>query len=175
MDDVGKVKYYIGCQVDVTGLVEEGRGIESFRSLLHTSPEIPNIPRHNLSLTGDASPSKPLKALQELSQMLSHDEAEAIKKGVRDLDQLTHSMADSKFSQSRDDLSPPSSGSMSSFRQSKRGRRIIGAELSDHDPGVPHISSQLLTNGSTKSPIYSNVPTLPSVYKHVSLMSPSHP
>jgi hypothetical protein len=33
-DDKGAVRYFISAQVDVTGLVEEGRGVESFRQLL---------------------------------------------------------------------------------------------------------------------------------------------
>lgn len=35
-DDKGAVRYFIGAQVDVTGLVGEGQGIESFRALLHS-------------------------------------------------------------------------------------------------------------------------------------------
>ena len=35
-DDKGIVRYFIGAQVDVSGLVEEGRGIESFRALLQS-------------------------------------------------------------------------------------------------------------------------------------------
>ena len=34
LDDRGEVRYYIGAQVEVTGLVEEGRGLESFEHLL---------------------------------------------------------------------------------------------------------------------------------------------
>jgi hypothetical protein len=33
-DDKGKVRYFIGAQVDVTGLVENGAGVESFRAFL---------------------------------------------------------------------------------------------------------------------------------------------
>lgn len=35
-DDKGVVRYFIGAQVDVTGLIEKGQGIESFRALLQS-------------------------------------------------------------------------------------------------------------------------------------------
>lgn len=173
MDDTGNVKYFIGCQVDVTGLVMQGRGIESFRSLLQNNPEVSqDFLRQQQSLGGDPSPSRPLKVLKELSQMFSQDEAEVVKKSVRDSNISNTSMVDSKFSQSsKEDLSPhsPDLGNMG---QSRRNRRIIGTELSDHDPGMAHISSQLSTNGN-RTPIYSNIPALPGVYKHVSISQTS--
>jgi hypothetical protein len=33
-DDKGTVRYFLGCQCDITGLVIEGIGIKSFRALL---------------------------------------------------------------------------------------------------------------------------------------------
>ena len=36
-DDRGTVRYYIGAQVDISGLVEEGRGLESLEKSLHES------------------------------------------------------------------------------------------------------------------------------------------
>ncbi|RAL68406.1 hypothetical protein DID88_007137 [Monilinia fructigena] len=38
-DDKGNTRYFIGAQVDVSGLVEEGRGIESFQALLQKDQE----------------------------------------------------------------------------------------------------------------------------------------
>jgi hypothetical protein len=35
-DDKGQVRYFIGAQVDVSGLIEQGSGVESFRALLQS-------------------------------------------------------------------------------------------------------------------------------------------
>lgn len=159
MDDKGRVKYFIGCQVDVTGLVEEGRGVESFRSLLNANTEAPShrLSRKPNGLLKDTAPSKPLQVLKELSQMFSRDEAEVIKQNIRESDQSdTMSIrADSKYGYKDDE-------------PVRQPRRIIGAELPDHDSGMAHISSQFSAGGFESATAYPNVPNLPGVYKHVS-------
>ncbi|KAB8296119.1 hypothetical protein EYC80_008912 [Monilinia laxa] len=42
-DDKGNTRYFIGAQIDVSGLVEEGRGIESFQALLRKDQEASQI------------------------------------------------------------------------------------------------------------------------------------
>ncbi|CZR52197.1 uncharacterized protein PAC_02074 [Phialocephala subalpina] len=74
-DDKGIVRYFIGAQVDVTGLVREGFGIESFHQLLQKSQddqldserrsETPRIPKMK----------NKHEKLQELSMMFGQDES----------------------------------------------------------------------------------------------------
>ncbi len=71
-DNRGAVRYFIGAQIDVSGLIEDGRGLESFERLLHESR--PNRERDS-GFSEDGINQKHLKALNELSQMLSVDES----------------------------------------------------------------------------------------------------
>ena len=70
-DDKGRVRYFVGCQIDITKLIEGGRGLTSFRRLLARSP------------TTMASPAGPqsssLKALAELGQQLGREEMDAVR------------------------------------------------------------------------------------------------
>jgi len=74
-DNRGSVRYFIGAQVDVTKLVENGRGIDSFERLLaeENVKEEPADPAERQS-NGTGVPKKPLEALGELGEMLSWDE-----------------------------------------------------------------------------------------------------
>lgn len=73
MDHKGKVRYFIGCQIDITHLLEGGRGLESFKQLLdredpeHRPP--PDPLDHKL----------PLKVLRELGGMLNDDEIDVVR------------------------------------------------------------------------------------------------
>lgn len=169
MDDMGKVKYFIGAQVDVTGLIEEGRGIESFRSLLHRNAEGPqNYSRKQHMMFKDTATSKPLRILKELSQMFSRDEVEVVRQNVRDSDLSDSSKVDSKFSQKEESIH--SSSALLHHGASTRQTRRIRAELSDHS-SMAHIANQLSIGSEspcTYSTGYSNIPSLPGPYKHVS-------
>ncbi|KAL8905978.1 MAG: hypothetical protein Q9207_002309 [Kuettlingeria erythrocarpa] len=66
-DNKGTIRYFIGAQVDITGLVEEGRGLDSFEKLLNES-------RRNRTSVGFLS-QKNIKALSELGQLLSSEES----------------------------------------------------------------------------------------------------
>jgi PAS domain S-box-containing protein len=62
----GKVRYFIGAQIDINGLVEEGRGLDSFASLLARD-------RQN-SVMGKAPPQTPMGAIAELGSFMNeHD------------------------------------------------------------------------------------------------------
>ncbi|MCJ1433983.1 hypothetical protein MMC27_003348 [Xylographa pallens] len=74
-DNRGQVRYFIGAQVDVTGLVEDGRGIDSFERLLaedrakrEAEAEI------DRKSNGSDEAKKPIEALGELGELLSWEE-----------------------------------------------------------------------------------------------------
>ncbi|MCJ1400185.1 hypothetical protein MMC11_003389 [Xylographa trunciseda] len=74
-DNRGQVRYFIGAQVDVTGLVEDGRGIDSFERLLaedraKREAEVELDRKSN----GSDEAKKPIEALGELGEMLSWEE-----------------------------------------------------------------------------------------------------
>ncbi|KAL8663736.1 MAG: hypothetical protein Q9168_008049, partial [Polycauliona sp. 1 TL-2023] len=68
-DNKGVVRYFIGAQVDISGLVEEGRGLDSFERYLSESR------RKRNSDQSSYSNQKHLRVLNEFSQMLSPDES----------------------------------------------------------------------------------------------------
>jgi PAS domain S-box-containing protein len=70
-DNKGRVRYFIGCQIDVTNLVEGGRGLESFEQLLeHYRSESHSGKRPSISSTD---------ALGALGRLLSEEEMDEIR------------------------------------------------------------------------------------------------
>lgn len=100
-DDKGVVRYYIGAQVDVTGLVLDGLGLESFRGFLHQEQEknhqyqavIPysslarSAPETEMATNSDnINPprvNEPLSKLSELSMMLCAEETDIFIRNTR--------------------------------------------------------------------------------------------
>lgn len=100
-DDKGTIRYFTGAQIDVGGLVKEGRGIESFRALLRqdeeasrvsTNSDATNIREPRLSEYGTSDAKKAvfrdrtqdmLGKLQDLSNMFNQDEADIVMKNSR--------------------------------------------------------------------------------------------
>jgi PAS domain S-box-containing protein len=96
-DNKGQVRYFIGAQVDISGLIEEGRGLESFEKYLANrrarlqqerderqvgkrSTRVSNQSDHTddtdqMQLRGK---QKALKKLKELSEMFSHEEVAVV-------------------------------------------------------------------------------------------------
>ena len=73
-DNRGSVRYFIGAQIDVSGLIEDGRGLDSFAHYL--AERRPNRnPNRDSEDSNDNSPRRPLKVLSEFGQMLSLDES----------------------------------------------------------------------------------------------------
>lgn len=68
-DNRGKVRYFLGAQVEISGLIEDGRGLDSFERLLTENK------RNRRSDYSDAKSRKSVKALDELGQMLNVDES----------------------------------------------------------------------------------------------------
>ena len=153
-DDKGIVRYFIGAQVDVTGLVQEGMGIESFRTLLQndrTDTEKDSISgnskHHHKNNCGPRSlPKEALARLQELSVMFSQEESDVVNKNSRVAEDMT-------------DTSSIKSGVPTSIKQRSQARRIIGDEAALED-GL-NLSQLNIRNGDPS-------PSLPGVYKHVS-------
>ncbi|KAL9129819.1 MAG: hypothetical protein Q9175_007189, partial [Cornicularia normoerica] len=71
-DNRGSVRYFIGAQIDVSGLIEEGRGLDSFAQYLADSR--PNRNRDS-DQSNDGISQRHLKILSEFGQMLSLDES----------------------------------------------------------------------------------------------------
>lgn len=70
-DNRGTVRYFIGCQIDVSALIEGGRGLESFERLLQQD--------RTDSRYGEFETKSPPRALAELSQLLSSEESEIVR------------------------------------------------------------------------------------------------
>ena len=75
-DNRGIVRYFIGAQIDVSGLIEDGRGLDSFERTLSESKN--RHRHHDSSETDEDSLRKPLRALNEFGQMLSVEETSAL-------------------------------------------------------------------------------------------------
>ena len=125
-DNRGIVRYYIGAQVDVSGLVINGRGIESFERLL-AEDKIKDEQRQEQRNSEDAitSPTKsPVRALGELGQMLSVEESNSIQ---------IHSRSNSvRDDSSLNDSSPRASRSQRNGGL-RYGRRVLGEEQRNED------------------------------------------
>lgn len=74
-DNKGTVRYYLGAQIDVSSLIEQGRGIESFAQLLS----------HDRFIARNGAPKHhdPNKLLSDLGQMLTEDESDIVKSRTR--------------------------------------------------------------------------------------------
>ena len=148
-DNRGSVRYFIGAQVDVTRLVEEGRGIDSFERLLaeeRMKAEMEASPEND---GNDANvPKKPVEALGELGEMLSWEETQEIQTRSRSAsicdDASIHSVAQTQNSRITTRLG---------------GRRVLGTK--NEDEGEEKISWGLSGSGlSGRLPgVYQNVGT----------------
>lgn len=74
-DNKGAVRYFLGCQIDVSGLVEGGRGLESFAQLLSQD--------RSESRFGRRPEQSSDHVLGELGQMLTEEETGIIKSRAR--------------------------------------------------------------------------------------------
>ncbi|KIW06633.1 uncharacterized protein PV09_02345 [Verruconis gallopava] len=73
-DNKGRIRYFIGCQIDVTNLIDEGRGIDSFQRLL--------AKEHAERRFGDVVKKKSSLALGELGHMLNAEEIDLLKSSM---------------------------------------------------------------------------------------------
>lgn len=159
-DDKGIVRYFIGAQVDVTGLVREGLGIESFRQLLQKEKdgqielerrsETPNPPNGILPVTLKTKDTH--AKLQELSMMFSQDESDVVNRNLRGGEDSTDAGS--------------VSGVLTSVKDRNQRRRIIGGDELGEGGGLNFNGLNLNGNPATSN--------LPGVYKYYLLVRP-HP
>jgi hypothetical protein len=72
MDERGNVRYHVGAQIDITPLLEGGKGLESLKQLLDHDKEAAN-----LSESAENEPS--LKLLRQLGGLLNEEEADVVR------------------------------------------------------------------------------------------------
>ncbi|KAK0120022.1 hypothetical protein ONS95_011437 [Cadophora gregata] len=160
-DDKGVVRYFIGAQIDVTGLVREGLGIESFRALLQNDEAKRVEAKHHAShrnLQSKFSAHHPknksresLAKLQELSTMFSQEESDVARSNSRGGDESTEGGS-------------VRSGTPNSVKNRGQSKRVIGGdEVVDNGLNFSHM------NISNPNPMNMN---LPGVYKHYLLVRP---
>ncbi|KAJ4296551.1 hypothetical protein N0V90_006596 [Kalmusia sp. IMI 367209] len=75
MDSRGNIRYHIGAQIDVTRLIEGGKGLESFKQLLDQEREA-----NGDATNTDPTESKPsLELLRELGGLLNEEETDVFR------------------------------------------------------------------------------------------------
>jgi len=73
-DNKGTVRYFLGCQIDVSPLIEGGRGIESFEHLLSRDRAD--------SRFGGRQERRPAEVLSELGAMLNEEELGTVRQSA---------------------------------------------------------------------------------------------
>ena len=144
-DNRGSVRYFIGAQIDVSGLVEDGRGLDSFAQYLAESRSNRN---RDSDQSSDTVSQRHLKTLREFGQMLSLDESSVFQHHSRASSvQDNASTISYRPSQNRQEQGP------------RRMRRVLGTE-DDDDEGKDRNAWALSSAGpSGKLPgVYQNVP-----------------
>ncbi|KAF1956093.1 hypothetical protein CC80DRAFT_68931 [Byssothecium circinans] len=82
-DSRGGVRYFIGAQIDISHLLENGRGLESFKHLLEQDEEALEKAKHPDSQLSRLE-HKPSTFLRELGTLLNDEEVEAVKQRDRE-------------------------------------------------------------------------------------------
>ena len=77
-DNRGTVRYIIGAQVDISGLIEDGRGLDSFERTLSDRAQRERDRRES----GDTAGKKSLRRLGEFGEMLSVEESSVLGQGT---------------------------------------------------------------------------------------------
>ena len=140
-DNKGSVRYYIGAQIDVSSLLEGGKGLDTFAQIISQD-------RSDSRLGGDAD-RDPMSLLGDLGQMLNEPEA----------DFVMHRMRSTSRS------SAPSGRSTPTQRR-PNNRRFLS--MDDNREGRPGSSSRKLwadpaLGRSGRLPgVYQNVSSFPS-------------
>lgn len=135
-DNKGAVRYFLGCQIDVSSLVEHGRGLESFSHLLAQD-------RSESRFGGRQKDAK--RALGELGQMLSEEESNMMRSGSRRVSEDT-------------------GATVVSHRPARGGRRILGMDDTASERALwPHPS---LGPSGRLPGVYQNVSSAVLICKH---------
>lgn len=120
-DNRGTVRYFIGAQVDISGLIEDGRGLDSFARYLEEKSQ--QRQRDNDQAQESVS-KKSLRVLNEFGQMLSLEES-----GVFQSHSRSSSMQDNASSTNYSTRGPPRRRE-TGIRQA---RRVLGNEERDEE------------------------------------------
>ena len=145
-DNRGSVRYFIGAQIDVSGLIEDGRGLDSFANYLAESR--PNRNRDS-DETNESDSQRHLKTLSELGQMLSLEESSVFQH---------HSRASSM----QDNASSISYRANHNRQEPtlRRTRRVLGHDEDDEEVKERNAWALSSVGPSGKLPgVYQNVPT----------------
>lgn len=113
-DNKGQVRYFLGCQIDVSSLIEGGRGLESFAQLLSQD--------RTETRFGGRPEKDPKHILGELGQMLNEEEGNIMKNRTR------------RYSEDSKESIPQHKPTQ------KSGRRILGMETATERGLWPHPS-----------------------------------
>ncbi|KAG9788808.1 hypothetical protein KCU88_g1660, partial [Aureobasidium melanogenum] len=158
-DDKGNVKYHIGAQADVTGLVERGKGLVGFERYLVTQ-EIEKREQELNSKIGKEDPvhtqkSRALAKLRELSQTFDLEESAIVR------------------SQSRS-ASTTRNGEEGSIGSGRRASRRL---IADSDPPSENEDERITANDDTwnlgQSGPFGSSGKLPGVYDSYMLIRPA--
>lgn len=147
-DNRGTVRYFIGAQIDVSGLIEDGRGLDTFERLLSESNPSTN---RKSDQPDDGSSQKHLRTLNELGQMMSQDESSIFQRHSRN----------SSFN----DAAPNANGSILNTQRQRdqslrRPRRVLGDDGDENGDNMAETLSSLSSG------------RLPGVYQNVSALFP---
>ncbi|KAI9819931.1 MAG: hypothetical protein M1827_006501 [Pycnora praestabilis] len=149
-DNKGAVRYYIGAQIDISGLIEDGRGLETFASLLAQDRRMGIGGSDTQSENGSR---KPMKTLQELSQMFSHEESDVVRNNSRIVESTKGTPE-------------------SSSRKPRSTRRVLGNDVSDEEK-YPW-SAPSLSNAGRLPGVYQNYLLVrPSPSLRITFVSPA--
>ncbi|KAI6244567.1 Phototropin-2 [Erysiphe necator] len=171
-DDKGIVRYFVGAQVDVTGLILDGLGLESFRCLLQKHSKKVTAPTsrppsrgRTPSQSGTPTPysqgnvkkmNESLIKLTDLSMMLSPDESEVVTKNTRP---VTPPLPDNE--------SVTSDGcSIRSMLPTNKVPRPIRRIVDSQDSEINNYSITLQRNGQAPARSF------PGIYRHYLLVRP---
>ncbi|KAL8738092.1 MAG: hypothetical protein Q9181_001078 [Wetmoreana brouardii] len=156
-DNKGVVRYFIGAQVDISGLVEEGRGLDSFEKLLNESRRKRNSDQSYLN-------QKHLRALSEFGQLLSSDESSIFHGNDGQGQSREGSVHDSEYGGSRGTRTAQQERQR--YHNSRPPRRVLGTEDDDEQ--------EKENNNTWTFPSVGPSGKLPGVYQNYLLLRP-HP
>lgn len=187
VDDNAMVKYFLGTMVDISGLIEHGRGLESFEKTLNIkreaedkqhkpswtshdtksqengvspSTEVFNEPTAKNAQSEDQSKNDPLEKLVELAEMLSIQESGLVRACIRK----------SSVTQ-RGPAGAPSVRSLPG-RQGRQGRRVLMDFPRSDSEGE---TARAITAPGNRMSIAATVSSdsLPAVYQEYLLIRPA--
>ena len=129
-DNKGEVRYFLGSQIDVSPLVDDGKGLESFAQLLS----------HDRSVRESdfRKPRDPLDILGDLAEMLSEPEAKSVQDRMRGGSQ--------------------DSGRSTPIKRRPTTRRYLSRDEANQDGASAHLWPDLSLGHSGRLPgVYRNV------------------